>query len=121
MGQRVLYFSSSLPLCVLEVRANAVSFRRMREEYHFCTLDIDLLQRGESAPMALYSSAWVLDKRSTQQYGGNWYGRKSSLILTVKSAVLPTDWNYIVNAAHPDFTSIVFSPPLSIPLDPRLN
>lgn len=121
MSQRVLYFSSSLSLCVLEMRANAVSFRRMREAFHYCTIDAELSQDNESAPESFYSRDWILDKRPTQRYGGDWYGRKSSLILTVKSAVLPTEWNYIVNAAHPDFSSLVFFPPHAIPLDPRLN
>jgi len=121
MGQRVLYFSSSAPLCLLELRANAVSFRRIREAYHYCTLDVELSQDGELTPEALYSRDWTLDKRPTQQYGGDWYSRKRSLILTVKSAVLPTEWNYIVNAIHPGFDSLVFSAPRLIPLDPRLN
>jgi RES domain-containing protein len=106
---------------VLELRANAVSFGQMREGYHYCALNVELSQDGESAPEALYSRDWILDKRRSQGYGSDWYGRKNSLILTVKSAVLPTEWNHIVNTAHPGFASLVFSDPLSIPLDPRLN
>ena len=121
MGQRVLYFSSSLALCALELRANAVSFGRIREAHHYCTLDAELSRDGESAPEALYSRDWALDKRTTQRYGADWYGRRSSLILRVKSAVLSTEWNYIVSAAHPGFDLLVFPAPLSIPLDPRLS
>ena len=119
MGQRVLYFSSSLALCVLELRANAVSFRRMREAYHYCALavdDVELSHDSELAAEALYSRDWILDKQPTQQYGSDWYGRRNSLVLTVKSAVLPTERNYIVNAAHPRFDSLIFSAPLAIPL-----
>src|SRR5437773_8302581 len=111
MGQRVLYFSSSLSLCVLELRANAVSFKRIREAYHYCAVDVELSQDTETAPEALYSRDWILEKRSTQGYGGDWYGRNSSLILTVKSAVLPTERNYVVNTAHPGFNLLVFSAP----------
>jgi RES domain-containing protein len=121
MGQRVLYFSSSLSLCVLELRANAVSFRRIREAYYYYRLDVELSQNGEMAPESLYSRDWIPNKRSTQGYGGDWYGRKNSLILTVKSAVLPTECNYIVNTTHTGFDSLVFSASLSIPLDSRLN
>jgi RES domain-containing protein len=121
VGQRVLYFSSSLPLCVLEVRANAVSFERIRAAHHYCTVDAELSRNSEIAPDALYFQDWTSHKLRTQQYGGDWYTRKSSLILVVKSAVLSTDTNYIINSTHPAFESLIFSSPAAIPLDCRLN
>ena len=121
MGQRVLYFSSSLSLCVLELKANAISFERIRTAYHYCTMNVDSIKNSEFVVDSFYSKDWTLDKRASQQYGADWFSRKSSLILKVKSAVLPVEWNYLVNTTHRDFTSLSFPSPLSSPLDSRLN
>ncbi|BAU53073.1 RES family NAD+ phosphorylase [Mucilaginibacter gotjawali] len=38
-----------------------------------------------------------------QQIGSEWYMSKKSLILKVPSAVIPKEYNYVINAFHPDF------------------
>ncbi len=38
-----------------------------------------------------------------QQLGSHWYQNKSSLVLRIPSAVIPNEYNYIINTAHPDF------------------
>lgn len=120
IGQRILYFSSSLSLCVLEMKANAVSFERIRDNQHYCALNVDSEKHGESVPDSFYSRGWAREKQVSQEFGGGWYNRRTSLLLAVRSVVLPVEWNYLINTAHPDFATIVFPAPLSIPLDSRL-
>ncbi|MGB3775842.1 MAG: RES family NAD+ phosphorylase [Leeuwenhoekiella sp.] len=38
-----------------------------------------------------------------QQLGSNWYKKKESLVLKVPSAVIPFEFNFILNTTHPDF------------------
>ena len=38
-----------------------------------------------------------------QQLGSDWYHSNGSLILKVPSAVIPKEYNYIININHPDF------------------
>jgi len=38
-----------------------------------------------------------------QGIGSEWYKDKTSLILKVPSAVVPQEYNYIINTNHPDF------------------
>lgn len=38
-----------------------------------------------------------------QQLGSNWYQGNQSLVLRVPSAVIPREYNYIINVNHPDF------------------
>ena len=121
MGQRVLYFSSSLSLCVLELKANAISFESIRKSRHYCAVDADPVKSGHAVAESFYSRDWTLNKRASQQYGADWYNRKSSLCLTVRSAVLSVEWNYLVNTTHPDFPALSFPAPFSIPLDPGLS
>jgi RES domain-containing protein len=122
LGQRVLYFSSSLPMCVLELRVNAISFEQIRRHHHYCAVDIDLMRKKPmTAPDSFYAGNWALHKPASQKFGGDWYNRNASLCLEVRSAVLSTEVNYIVNTAHPDFHSLVFQKSRPVPLDSRLD
>jgi RES domain-containing protein len=42
-----------------------------------------------------------------QQLGSEWYQSNKSLILKVPSAVIPMEYNYIINTRHPDFQNNV--------------
>jgi RES domain-containing protein len=43
-----------------------------------------------------------------QQKGSDWYESQESLILKVPSAVIPSEYNFIINMEHPDFKKKVF-------------
>jgi len=122
LGSRVLYFCSSLALCILELKANSVSFVTIRKEYHYT--DIEINEDNliiEEVPKSLYTKNWTLNRKKTQDYGNVWYKSNRSPILKVRSAVLPTDFNYVLNTNHPEFLNINFRKPLHIPLDPRIK
>lgn len=38
-----------------------------------------------------------------QKIGSEWFNSKETLILKVPSAVIPQEYNYIINTEHPDF------------------
>lgn len=119
-GQRVLYFSSSLALCILELKVNEISFRDLRRDYHFLRAEVDLSGKScERTPSHLYKSGWAHARRPTQEFGSVWFSETRSLFLEVRSAVLPES-NYVVNAAHPDFARMRFSKAEPLPLDSRL-
>ena len=42
-----------------------------------------------------------------QTIGSDWYQARASLILKVPSAVIPLEYNYIINTEHPDFSDKV--------------
>lgn len=121
LGQSVLYFSSSLALCVLEFKANSVSFAAIRNEYHYIDIEINTEHFVIEEPAKLfYSKNWILKRELTQEYGSEWFYRSKSPILKVKSAVLPTDFNFILNTTHPMFSNLKFSTTMDVPLDPRV-
>lgn len=41
-----------------------------------------------------------------QKTGSDWYTGNRSLVLKVPSAVLPSEFNYIINTRHPDYKKI---------------
>ncbi len=122
LGNRVLYFCSSLALSILELKANSVSFNTIRKECHYTVIEIiEDNMMIEEVTKSLYTRNWTQNRKKTQDYGNLWYKSNSSLILKVRSAVLPTDSNYILNTTHPGFISLNFPKPLSIPLDSRIK
>ena len=122
LGERVLYFCSSLAMCILELKANSVSFNTIGEHYHYTVLVINennLLI--EAVPESFYLKNWILKLDKTQNFGDGWFKSRRSPILKVRSAVLPTDYSFILNTAHPDFPDVSFPKPMNIPLDPRIK
>ena len=121
LNQRILYFSSSLALCVLELKANSVSFAAIRKGYHYIEAEVDADRFSiEEVPDSFYVKSWTQKRELTRDFGDEWFKNKKSPVLKVRSAVLPTDSNFILNTIHPDFASLKFSKPLRVPLDSRV-
>lgn len=104
-GQKVIYTGSSRSLSTLElvVHRNAIE---PEEPYKVMVIHIpdndNLFRQVKIADlpvnwksMAAYS---VL-----QQIGSNWYKQQDSLVLKIPSAVIPQEYNYLINTIHPDF------------------
>ena len=52
--------------------------------------------------------------------GDRWLADARSPALRVPSALVPHEWNYVLNPRHPDFARIHIGTPEAVPLDPRL-
>jgi RES domain-containing protein len=57
----------------------------------------------------------------TQNIGEVWVSEGRSAILSVPSSIVPSDRNFILNPAHPEFGDIAFQPSLRFQFDPRLK
>lgn len=56
----------------------------------------------------------------TQEIGDSWVMIASSAVLSVPSAVVPEERNYVLNPRHPDFRQIKIDGPFPCHFDPRL-
>lgn len=56
-----------------------------------------------------------------RRIGDGWIGSHRSCVLRVPSAVIPHEWNYLLNPAHPDFSSIDIGEPIPFETDARLR
>jgi RES domain-containing protein len=120
-GQPVLYFSSSLALAVLEQRARGVAFETIRDAFHYCQIDVEPAAAAhEEAPASLYTHDWVVQSGRTRAFGAAWHRKGEAIFLKVRSAPLPVEMNYVLNAEHPWYKTIRFSKAKAIPLDWRL-
>ena len=47
----------------------------------------------------------------TQKIGDDWVESNETAILAVPSAIIPEEWNFLLNPAHPDFKKVTIHPP----------
>ena len=72
-----------------------------------------VLELPESLPLTTLTRAdlpsdWKLESsyQLTQPLGAAWYEAGETLLLKVPSAVVPEEFNYVLNARHPDFAKV---------------
>lgn len=120
-GARVVYTSGSLSLAVLEyfvhvdtdlVPEDMVSVRaELSEEIERERVepgDLPRDWRAYPAPEAL------------QDLGTKWIRRGESAVLSVPSAVVPGERNYLLNPAHEEFSKVHVGRPQPFHFDPRM-
>ncbi|MCL4526581.1 MAG: RES family NAD+ phosphorylase [Gammaproteobacteria bacterium] len=118
-GVAVVYTASSQSLAMLEM---LVQDEPLRAKYSVipATLPDDLdvqnviitnLPQGWRDPQAC---------EALQDIGMDWIARRESAVLAVPSAVVPTEWNFLLNPAHPDFPNIAIGSAEQITTDGRL-
>lgn len=104
-GDFVIYAGSSRSLSTLElvVHRNAV---KPDLAYKVMVISIpdddrftDQINPGDLPADWRYLSAYP----SLQKRGTDWYESRKSLLFRVPSAVLPKEFNYIINTQHPDY------------------
>ncbi len=119
-GLPLVYTSESRALAMLEVLANADEPKVL--------LDLPwVLVSAEVPPAAVekparYPESWrqFPHPAETPPFGGAWARAARSVALRVPSAVVPGEFNYLLNPAHPDFKDVRLGPPEPFSFDPRL-
>lgn len=108
-GQNVIYSGSTRSLATLELVVRRSSIAPVNnykvmvisiadDDYLFKQIHINELVENWRT-LAVYSSL--------QEIGSKWYISQGSLILKVPSAVIPYEYNYMINTEHPDFSKNV--------------
>ena len=122
-GHLVVYCASSMALAQLEWLVHfenpgtdtpdlVVSHADIADEFPQHVIEASSLPRG-----------W--DRQSpylpqTRGIGDRWCRAQKTVVLRVPSAVSKSDWNYLLNPAHPDFVHIRRSRPRLFRFDTRL-
>ena len=57
----------------------------------------------------------------TQHFGDTWVTERKSPVLQVPSAVIPSESNFLLNPAHPNFPDLIIGNPTEFTIDPRLH
>ncbi len=120
-GDALLYFSSNLSLCVLELLT--------RLDYELITADYSFIEAEVSSnliieltkPESLFEN-WRANPpiSYTQDYGSNWIKEGRSLGMSVSSAVLPSESNILINPSHPSISKLKVVHKSALHLDSRV-
>ncbi|MGB3508612.1 MAG: RES family NAD+ phosphorylase [Microcoleaceae cyanobacterium] len=63
----------------------------------------------------------TLPPRFLASIGDRWLASKSTAVLRVPSAIIPGEYNYLINPLHPDFEKIAIYPPQAFILDRKMK
>ncbi len=119
-GVAVIYTAGSLALAAIEMVVNLPS-PKLLEAFVRIPVDFDA-DLVESLPPVKYPRNWQHRPISpvTKAIGDRWIKQLRSLVLKVPSVVVPEEFNYLINPAHPDFARIEIGRPVVYHFDPRL-
>ena len=121
-GKKVIYTTGSISLAMLEnlVHRNGAGFNadfRTMVIYIPDNLDIDTINKS------VIPAGWNVDHdySLTQPLGDKWFDKAKTPVLKVPSAVVPQEYNYILNTLHADFKHIKLIDTLAFFADRRID
>jgi RES domain-containing protein len=119
-GVRVVYTTSSIALAVLEVLAYRKAKKPLTPR-HLYSVMLEETQVRWLRPDELPAD-WnsYPHSESTQQLGDAWVRAGETVGLAVPSALAPPEVNVMLNAQHPDFSSLAIEGPELFPINLRL-
>ena len=120
-GVAVVYTAGSLSLASIEMIVNLPAPKLLQKYIRISARigldlvsdlsEVDLPGDWNSRPIA----------PSTRAIGDLWVKKQSSAVLKVPSIVVPDEYNYLLNPAHPDFAKIEIGKPIIYFFDSRLT
>jgi RES domain-containing protein len=117
-GIPVVYASGAVSLAMLELLAG---FSNPNPPGKYVLVGLHFDEKLIEIPSALPAN-WNKYPHSIQarKFGDLWANQERSVVLRVPSALVPSEWNYVINPRHRDFPKVLVDAPLPIELDPRL-
>ena len=119
-GIRMVYCADSRSLALVEVLAN---LRRpaflQSQPWVMIQVSVpdDLIERPSRVPETWRETPY---SPATQALGAEWVQAQRSVALRVPSVVVPGEFNYLLNPAHPKFAKVKIGKPEPFLFDPRL-
>ncbi|MDX2189722.1 MAG: RES family NAD+ phosphorylase [Bacteroidota bacterium] len=121
IGIPALYTSQYRSLSALELLANANSYRF---KISFSILELEI---SDELPIQIISINDLIDDwhyseniKYTSELGSKWLLMKKTLVLSVPSAIINEENNFILNPHHPDFDKIKINKKHIFNFDKRL-
>ncbi len=119
-GTALIYCADSRALAMAEVAVH-LSLGLLPKDYEMVELEIPDNVSLRSLPPANLPVGWNSFPHllQTQRIGDEFVAATESCVLKVPSAVVPGDFNYLLNPAHPDFERIQIKSRVDFPFDSR--
>jgi RES domain-containing protein len=117
-GTPVVYAAGSLSLALLEWRVHLGQW----PPPEVVVIPIEFDHRLVWVPARL-PAGWKQypAPRATAAFGDAWVKSRRSVVMRLPSVIVPSEWNYVINPNHPDFSKLVIGRPQRLKPDPRLG
>ena len=121
VGRPVLYASSHASLALLEMLAWTTLSQLLKADFSLMTIEtpdepMEVI-KAHDLPKDWYYPENI---QITQKMGTDWLKKTKSLILMVPSALLPIEYNLLINPRHPSMEKVKIQDVSQLSLDPRL-
>ncbi len=119
-GTRMVYTSSTFSLAMLEILVN-LQEARLLSSYSLIFADFDdaLVERLDRSVLPDGWRAYPAPSE-LQRIGDEWVRSQRNAVLEIPSVIVERESNYLLNPAHPDFSSVVIGEPEPFTFDERL-
>ena len=106
-GLALVYTSESRALCITEIAVHT-PLGIVPEDYCLSTIEIPGDTTVKEIKLSQLSADWKSfpHAESTQVIGNEFIRSKKDLVLKVPSAIVPGEFNYLINPAHPGISKI---------------
>jgi RES domain-containing protein len=121
VGVPVVYAAESRALAVVEILANVDDAETLFDvAWVFVCAEVPeaLIEKPSRFPSTWRQFPHPIE---TQVVGAEWARSARSVALRLPSAVVPGEFNYLLNPAHPDFKRVKMGRPEPFNFDPRLS
>jgi RES domain-containing protein len=119
-GRPMVYLTSSRSLGMLEALAH---FSPTNLPTDYCMMTIDVPENFTELVIKSLPKNWheYPEQNSTKQIGNGFLQDKKYLLLRVPSAIVPDEYNYLLNPLHPEAASVKIISSQPFHFDPRLT
>lgn len=121
LGTALVYTSETLALATLEILVRLQDSSPLRAYTAFPVRFDDELVRVLDQSELPHNWAQIPAPPELQRVGDEWVKSQQSVLLRVPSVIIPMEWNYLINPAHPDFKRVEIGKQQPLELDPRLT
>lgn len=120
-GISIVYTSESQSLAILELLVHLDS-PALLNEFVLYGVEIDSSHITHMNRLALPPN-WKGDPvpEEVKSIGDKWAVTRASVALSVPSALVPAESNYLLNPRHPDFSKLKIQKPIPFQFDPRFS
>ncbi len=121
-GYFVLYTTGSRALACLENTVHR-SGEGLNQNFKVMVIDIPDRIKMEEIKLRDLPKDWHLFENyyKTQVIGNDWVRKGKTAVLRVPSAIVPLEFNYLLNPNHPDFAKIKLGGNETFVFDPRIK
>ena len=122
-GQRVVYTSSSAALAALEVLVHTDTDLLPLTDFVAIPATLPTRIKIQRLTEADLPANWkaLPSPQDLREIGAKWLNDGKFVALAVPSVIIPFEWNYLLNPAHPNFNAIQIGDPRNYSFDPRLS